>query len=137
MQEGSVCMLLCFRKYFQVSHFSVGGSRLFVLCRWLNLSSSKWCFASLTSTLLRLSQLLRGLDNRDGLLTLTVSIGALENSVSNTVVFLSVESYTSCWEFLCNIQLPVILTISMRKSFHLTSIGISNILYDKFCISAW
>ena len=87
MQEGSVCMLLCFRKYFQVSHFSVGGSRLFVLCRWLNLSSSKWCFASLTSTLLRLSQLLRGLDNRDGLLTLTVSIGALENSVSNYCYF--------------------------------------------------
>ena len=34
---------------------------------------------------------------------------------NSTVVFLSVESYTSCWGFLCNIQLPVILTISMRK----------------------
>ena len=35
-----------------------------------------------------------------------------------TVVCLSAESYTSYWGFLCNIQLPVILIVSIGKWIH-------------------
>ena len=42
-------------------------------------------------------------------------ICTLRSDLKGTVVLLSVESYTSYWGFLCNIQLPVILTASIWK----------------------